>query len=63
LNIQEPLLAPEKLPSPTQEVRNDVSMNTHLSIFYSIDLHLIRQETLFRMKLYHHQFTRLLWMT
>jgi hypothetical protein len=30
-------------------------MNTHLSIFYLIDLHVIRQETLFRMKLYHHQ--------
>jgi hypothetical protein len=38
-------------------------MNIHLSIFYSIDPHLIRQETLFRRKLYHHQFTPLLWMT
>jgi hypothetical protein len=28
LNMQEPLLEPEKLPSPTQEVRNDVSMIT-----------------------------------
>jgi hypothetical protein len=26
--MQEPLLEPEKLPSPTQEVRNDVSMIT-----------------------------------
>jgi hypothetical protein len=25
---------PEKLPSPTQEARNDVSMNTHLSILF-----------------------------
>jgi hypothetical protein len=63
LNIQEPLLEPEKLPSPTQEARNEVSMNTHLSIFYLIDFHLIRQETLFKKKLYHHQFTPLLWMT
>jgi hypothetical protein len=38
-------------------------MNTHLSIFYSIDFHLIRQETLFRRKLYHHQSTLFLWMT
>jgi hypothetical protein len=38
-DIQEPLLKPEKLPSPTQEARNDVSMNTHLSTFYSINLH------------------------
>jgi hypothetical protein len=33
LDIQEPFLEPEKLPSPAQEARNDVSMNTHLSIF------------------------------
>jgi hypothetical protein len=33
LNIQEPLLEPEKLPSPTQEARNEVSKDTHLSIF------------------------------
>jgi hypothetical protein len=32
-DIQEPLLKPEKLPSPTREARNDVSMNTHPSIF------------------------------
>jgi hypothetical protein len=38
-DIQEPFLEPEKLPSPTREARNDVSMNTHLSIFYSIDHH------------------------
>jgi hypothetical protein len=31
--IQEPSLEPEKLPSPIREARNDVSMNTHLSIF------------------------------
>jgi hypothetical protein len=31
--IQEPFLEPEKLPSPTREARNDVSMNTHPSIF------------------------------
>jgi hypothetical protein len=39
LNIQEPLLELEKLPSPTQEAKNEVSMNTHLSIFYSIDFY------------------------
>jgi hypothetical protein len=32
-NIQEPFLEPKKLPSTTREARNDVSMNTHLSIF------------------------------
>jgi hypothetical protein len=32
-DIQELLLEPEKLPSPTREARNDVSMNTHPSIF------------------------------
>jgi hypothetical protein len=39
LDIQEPLLEPEKLPSPTREARDNVSMNTHLSIFYSINHH------------------------
>jgi hypothetical protein len=34
LNIQQSLLEPEKLPSPTQEARNDVSMNTYLSILF-----------------------------
>jgi hypothetical protein len=34
LDIQEPFLEPEKLSSPTQEARNDVSMNTHLSILF-----------------------------
>jgi hypothetical protein len=38
-------------------------MNTQLSIFYSIDFHLIWQEIVLRRKLYHHQFTPLLWMT
>jgi hypothetical protein len=33
LDIQEPFLEPEKPHSPAQEARNDVSMNTHLSIF------------------------------
>jgi hypothetical protein len=33
LDIQEPSLEPEKLPSPIREARNDVSMNIHLSIF------------------------------
>jgi hypothetical protein len=33
LDIQEPFLEPEKPRSPAQEARNDVSMNTHLSIF------------------------------
>jgi hypothetical protein len=32
-DIQEPFLEPEKLPSPTREARNDVSMNTHTFIF------------------------------
>jgi hypothetical protein len=32
-DIQEPFLEPEKIPSPTREARNDVSMNTHPSIF------------------------------
>jgi hypothetical protein len=32
-DIQEPFLKPVKLPSPTREARNDVSMNTHPSIF------------------------------
>jgi hypothetical protein len=48
LNIQEPLLEPEKLPSPTQEARNDVSMNTHLSIFSFNKSPLIQQENLFQ---------------
>jgi hypothetical protein len=38
-------------------------MNTHLSIFLLNRSPLIRQEHLFRRKLYHHQFTPLLWMT
>jgi hypothetical protein len=33
LEIQEPSFEPEKFPSPAREARNDVSMNTHLSIF------------------------------
>jgi hypothetical protein len=37
LNIQEPLLKPEKLPSPTQEARNDVSMNIYLFYFCLIN--------------------------
>jgi hypothetical protein len=32
-DILEPFLEPEKLPSPTREARDDVSMNTHPSIF------------------------------
>jgi hypothetical protein len=32
-DIQEPFLEPKKLPSPNREARNDVSMNTHPSIF------------------------------
>jgi cytoskeletal protein RodZ len=32
-DIQEPFLEPEKLPSLTREASNDVSMNTHPSIF------------------------------
>jgi hypothetical protein len=32
--IQEPLLEPEKLPSPTQEARNEVSMNIYLFYFH-----------------------------
>jgi hypothetical protein len=40
-------------------------MNNHLSIFYFLFNRspLIRQEPLFRRKLYHHQFTHLMWMT
>jgi hypothetical protein len=37
-------------------------MNAHLSIFLFNKSSLIRQEHLFRRKLYHHQFTPLLWM-
>jgi hypothetical protein len=48
LDIQEPLLEPEKLPSPTLEVRNDVSTNTPLSIFLFNKSALIRQENLFQ---------------
>jgi hypothetical protein len=33
LEIQEPSFEPEKFPSPAREARNDVSTNTHLSIF------------------------------
>jgi hypothetical protein len=32
-DIQEPFLEPEKLPTPTWEARNDISMNTHPFIF------------------------------
>jgi hypothetical protein len=39
LNIQEPLLEPEKLPSPTHEAKSEVSMNIHFPIFHSIDFH------------------------
>jgi hypothetical protein len=39
LDIQEPLLEPEKLPSQTREARDNVSTNAHLSIFYSINHH------------------------
>jgi hypothetical protein len=34
LNIQESPLEPEKLPSQTQETRNDVSMNAYLSMLF-----------------------------
>jgi hypothetical protein len=34
LAIQEPFAEPEKSPSPTREVRNDVSMKIHLSILF-----------------------------
>jgi hypothetical protein len=37
LIIQEPLLEPEKLPSPTQEAINEVSMNTYLFYFHLIN--------------------------
>jgi hypothetical protein len=36
-DIQEPSLEPEKLPSPIQEARNDVSKNIHLFYFHLID--------------------------
>jgi hypothetical protein len=48
LDIQESLLEPKKLPSPTQEAKIDVSMNTHLSIFLSNKSPLIRQENPFQ---------------
>jgi hypothetical protein len=32
-----PSLEPEKLPSPIQEARNDVSKNIHLFYFHLID--------------------------
>jgi hypothetical protein len=48
LDIQETLLEPIKLPSPTPEARNDVSMNTHLSIFSFSKSPLIRQKNLFQ---------------
>jgi hypothetical protein len=35
--IQEPLLEPEKVPSPTQEARNEVRMNIYLSYFHLIN--------------------------
>jgi hypothetical protein len=47
LDIQEHLLELEKLPSPTREARNNVSMSTHLSIFSFSKSPLIRQENLF----------------
>jgi hypothetical protein len=36
-DIQEPFLEPEKLLSPIQEARNNVSMNIHLFYFHLID--------------------------
>jgi hypothetical protein len=62
-NIQEPSSEPEKLPSPIQEARNDVSMNIHPFYFSFNRSPLIRQELLFRRKLCHHQVIPLLWMT
>jgi hypothetical protein len=38
-DIQEPSTEPEKLPSPTREARNDVSMNIHPFYFHLIDHH------------------------
>jgi hypothetical protein len=38
-DIQEPSTEPEKLPSPTREARNDVSMNIHHFYFHLIDHH------------------------
>jgi hypothetical protein len=37
LIIQEPFLEPEKLPSPTQEARNDVRLNIYLFYFHLIN--------------------------
>jgi hypothetical protein len=38
-DVQEPSIEPEKLPSPTRETRNDVSMSIHLFYFHLIDHH------------------------
>jgi hypothetical protein len=62
LIIQEPLLEPEKLPPPTQEARNEVSMNISL-LFPFNKSSLIRQAFLFRIRLCHHQAFLLLWTT
>jgi hypothetical protein len=39
LDIPEPSIDPEKLPSPIWETRNDVSMSIHLFYFHLIDHH------------------------
>jgi hypothetical protein len=36
-DVQEPLMEPEKLPSPIRENRNDVSMSIHLFNFHLIN--------------------------
>jgi hypothetical protein len=63
LDIQEPSTEPDKLPSPTREARNDVSMNIHPFYFSFNRSSLIRQELLFRRKLCHHHVIPLPWMT
>jgi hypothetical protein len=37
LIIQEPTLEPEKIPSPIQEVRNEVNMGIHFCHFHSVN--------------------------
>jgi hypothetical protein len=60
LIIQEPLLEPEKLLSPTQEARNEVRYLPLSFLFNKPSL--IRQFLLLRTRLHHHQAFLLPWM-
>jgi hypothetical protein len=61
LIIQELPLEPEKIPSPIQEARNEVSMAFNSVISFNKSPS-IRQTLLFRIKLHYHQDFRSLWM-